>query len=945
MKRISLRAIALCAGLCCATAAAQAPEKRLANVPIKPVPADKLAEIVKAAPKVPIDLDLGMKLKLIDYIDCTNPADPHDFRDQGTSRVVSGPAGKYRLTAGHRHAFFSYAFKTAGRDRPVVLVVEYPDDAKRTIAYMTHDSMRPGRPHLSFSQEVGVYTGEPLPLTNKMQYATVYAWPQDAWSPIIVLNWTRFGGGGAASRIWVYEVQDMPPLKIDEPDPANPRTMDAFFCLGFLMTRDNFGWQSPDATRHMCRYMKHIGVNRITMMCYANQSWGAMCTVPAWDIADDKGYLDNVLKAMDDEGGVGFILGIVAEGMYGKVMAGGKHVAALAPEEFKRVMIAGFDQLIDRYGKYKSFKGFALGSMEALGFYDLLAAKGCAKEVVAHIKKRRGDLDVITYVGPWHLQAEYFDGKKGPDMWDVISRWEKSGQPWSDFLGDEALKYLKGIKNDPAAMKAVPGLQVYEKYTSEDHRVYELYRQQPRAMVYWDVDRSQRRSDHVATPYAGLFDQFDEGWIGLRPNVNFWYHKDWTAPTTSAGMPCTLMPYSRMLAHRDRLAVSAGTWTMKYFGAEPAIRRFAKAFRSLPPVEMTGQPIMPMREGTGPAQITDTVKVRWAVYKGKRYVYAVSRIPFTQQIILDGKRIDLRPYDVVTVSDDGKATPVLDIRDCPEYRKWLEARIAGFLRLCAEVKALNAEAVPQAYLDAAKAASHHVAAGHPYAADVALGQGLVNEIRLRKEILDPPTLTAPRTDKPPPMNGDLDAWPKAASDMKAEGGEHLAGHIFFPNSWHGPKDLSARLRLMHKGGELYVGLEVRDDVLDPKDGVAFQLSKSAYLNWRGSEAKADINWQVPAPVNKDKLVGKGKFEYVVHRKPGGYVIEGGADLSDLGFKPGEPIGFRVMLADVDKSANLKYTLRGGVTTWAKKQSFLIPHQQNFTYWSDARNCARLILGK
>ena len=41
----------------------------------------------------------------------------------------------------------------------------------------------------------------------------------------------------------------------------------------------------------------------------------------------------------------------------------------------------------------------------------------------------------------------------------------------------------------------------------------------------------------------------------------------------------------------------------------------------------------------------------------------------------------------------------------------------------------------------------------------------------------------------------------------------------------------------------------------------------------------------------------------------------------------------------------KYTLRGGVTSWAKKQSFLIPYQQNFTYWSDPRNCGKLILGK
>jgi len=48
-----------------------------------------------------------------------------------------------------------------------------------------------------------------------------------------------------------------------------------------------------------------------------------------------------------------YLIGGVAPGMYGKVMAGGKDVGTLAPEEAKKVLLKGFEELIDRYGKSK----------------------------------------------------------------------------------------------------------------------------------------------------------------------------------------------------------------------------------------------------------------------------------------------------------------------------------------------------------------------------------------------------------------------------------------------------------------------------------------------------------------------------------------------------------------------------------------------------------------
>ena len=140
--------------------------------------------------------------------------------------TVTGPAGKYRVTASHRHAFFAYRFRSAGKDKPVLIAIEYPDDARRDICFFTHESGLSGRSNLDWSLETGVYTGDPLPLTNRMQYHTFIMYPQDNWPAVLVGNWTRYASNGAAARIWVYAIEDgLPKLKINAPDPGSQRIL------------------------------------------------------------------------------------------------------------------------------------------------------------------------------------------------------------------------------------------------------------------------------------------------------------------------------------------------------------------------------------------------------------------------------------------------------------------------------------------------------------------------------------------------------------------------------------------------------------------------------------------------------------------------------------------------------------------------------------------------
>ncbi|MDH7568063.1 MAG: hypothetical protein QHJ73_00580 [Armatimonadota bacterium] len=906
----------------CAASAAGAPEKP------QPLSEDERAAIVRTAPQMPQLPGLDLKLRLVDYIDCTNPRDPHGFMDQGTSRVVTGPAGRYRVTASHRHAFFAYRFRAAGKDNPVLLVFEYPDDADRNICFFTHESGLSGAANIDWSLETGVYTGDPLPLSNRMQYHTFIFWPQDEWPVAIVANWSRYGANGAASRIWVYAITEpLPALDINAPDPERQRVFGHYNSFHFLPTNLHFGLRSPNAIQHMLDYCRYVGINELSWQVVTNNSWGFACRIPSWEGGDRNDHLDQVLAAMDARGGFGLMAGFAFDGSF---RMGGKRVSEMAPAELLAALNRGMDEFLERYGRFRSLKGILLGAQYGIDFLDLLNQAGIARDVVAHIKAKRPDLQVITFVGGRQLHQEYFSGEAGvPSAWEVTARWEESGRPWSEFLGDQAAAAWKAWGHDPAKLREIDGLTLSEQLQPDDHRIFPLYAQQPRSAIYYDLDRSQRRSDAVATNRANLWNTHFEGWFGLMPDYNFWYRKLWVAPDFTAPPPLSLAPFANALGLRDRLAIVPGSWNNKCFGHEADMRRFTRAFLSLPPV--------PMQDVSGVP--VDTVRVRWSAYQGKRYVSVLSLIPFASEVALDGRRVALAPYELVALSDGGAGAPRVSAAPCAEYRRWVEGRIALFEKLCAEVKALDPAAVPPAYTNAAAEARRLLAGGKLYAADIALGVGLVNEMRLRKEILSPPEVRVPRLGTAPPLDGNLDAWPKEAADIPVAGGEFLAGHLYFPNSWSGPGDLSARLRLGHYGERLYLGIDIRDDVLTDKDECAIRWSAAAYRDWRGESQKWDLSFTIPVPVEKEETSGTtGGFTYRCRRTSTGYRVEGSVPLAELGVAPGpKGIGFLLFVTDDDGSPNLFRA------AWARKQVLLYPHRPVGPYWSDARGCGRLVL--
>ena len=869
------------------------PAPRKVYPPGKPGPpiisADRLA-----APKPPILDRMGLKTTLIDFIDCTDDADPHEMKDLGTSKVVKAKAGTYRVTAPHNHAYFAYRYHTAGKDQPVLLVVEYPDDADRIMNFITHDSSRPYREHLSFSTEGGVYTGGAYPTRGKMQYFTQFVWPQDHVSPLIVGNNNRVGAAAAASRIWVYRVDEMPPVTVPAPDAASRRELDIFFPLLFLAQRDKFGWKSPRSIEHLADYCRYLGIRRVTAMVYANQSWGAMCKVKAWE-AEDDGNLEKVLDVLDRKG-VGFVAGIVADGMYGQTRSNHQKIADMDPAQAEKVLKAGFRELVERYGKYKSFQGIALCSMEAFGFTQMLMDKKLLGTMVEYIHSLRDDLDVIAYAGNAYLQSPHMHKKNKQfvpvrDVWQVITDWESAGGNWTEAMGEVVTQNWTAWKKHPTHLRRLaPRLHVYEQRQPDDFTLSDAYLHLARTGAYFDLARAANVSDAAETPYASIFGTFMEAWYGLKRGRDFWDNKAWLAPEYNPAGPNCRAAWANALANRDRLVISAGSWCVKYFGTEPWMRDFARQFGSLPPVEMR----------TVPSTRRARVVVRWAEHRGLRHVHAVSRIPFSQMLSVDGKAITVEPFGLLAWRDAGKGSPKVTFADNAQYTAWLRSRFDAFDELCAAVKKLDPTAAPPAYANALDRARALLNKGQAHEAERTCTFGMAQEMKLRKRILSPTRLEAPRG---------------AVGKTYRFGAKSLQAHVYFPTSWKGEADLSATVTFRNDGKNLYILPTIRDSIAHKKDAAQLYLSPANWRKWRGMRQEFDCR---PITVTSGREIS--------------------VPIKDLGVVPGGSVGFVMVVFDVDDEGN-----HPAKHAWAVKQALLTPNEPGFATWSDVRIMGELVI--
>lgn len=183
----------------------------------------------------------GMDLKQVWQVDCTAQPGEDEFIAGVAGRgragawedvetvVEQGPAGSYRTFAENRKmSFFAYRYKVRRLFVPHLVVIEWPDDARRSmIAHVVEPStMFPEGRSYQRHKGHGYQRGEASVICkddlhpergNRMQKLHILYWPNEEEASVHICN-VAGEAPAAAARITVYEItNDLPALKVTSP--------------------------------------------------------------------------------------------------------------------------------------------------------------------------------------------------------------------------------------------------------------------------------------------------------------------------------------------------------------------------------------------------------------------------------------------------------------------------------------------------------------------------------------------------------------------------------------------------------------------------------------------------------------------------------------------------------------------------------------------------------
>lgn len=242
--------------------------------------------------------DTPVKCRLVDSVDCTQT--DHGFEDDGKSRVLDLPGGKFRVTGaakGFELTWFSYTVQTADRAGvPHLVVVETPNDRERyTTVSLTIPKGEPWSPpfagqeavkvnSMEISQEpfwyepdvgLAVYTGRELPINDKPFTFQYVFFPKAARIRVAVSSsgWAKPNtpeSGGAVSRMWVFEILDRLADRLPKIDPPNGRqrrvglyATHPWYFLAHYGVPPHTPQQRRQSFENMCDLLAFCGMNLI----------------------------------------------------------------------------------------------------------------------------------------------------------------------------------------------------------------------------------------------------------------------------------------------------------------------------------------------------------------------------------------------------------------------------------------------------------------------------------------------------------------------------------------------------------------------------------------------------------------------------------------------------------------------------------------------------------
>lgn len=959
-------AVALIALACCLLS----PTPARAQAPAAKPNADKMGiradlpddatidTIVEHAPKPTRYLDPRLEARLVDYIDCAaDPdTDPHPFLADTHHRVTQGRMGRYRETGTHANSWFAYRFRTAGPQKPHLIIVEYPDDDYRTACVFLHETWHKGAFNSDFHVEGGYWTGRELPVSHRAEALELWLWPKEDWPGVVVMNHTD-SQRAAASRIWVYEVTGgLPPAGVNEPQGDLPRRQLGAFFEDTRMYRFNFGTYSAAGARRLVDYIKYAGHNVLAfdVVLYA---WNKSL-VPAFE--GNPGEDASTRQALEacDAAGVDFIAVFDPTKQY-KIK--GLPTADLTDDAVIDAWVEGIGQFVDKYGSHPSLKGISFGGPAGCNRFMSPKITRLQDKLHAMLQAKRPDITLHVFFGYQFLHRSMFNVEGFRPYNAVIKPWEAATEAASfdDQLAATVDRYFRRrLHMNIEEYRNKPGLVVHRSFYPNDARCFEHYPlRTPRYMVYRDYDRSQQISDALANDGregACLFGTYFEMVIPLWPR-NFWSRRIWIGPQVIAGGDHALAAYTEPLYQRDYPLMIHGSWNEPLVGAASRYRSFAEAYRTLPAL-----PFETITRG-------NYVAVRRLAHQGATWLYALNNhgsparveLQFASDNVLAAtdlvanRRVDiaegklsfeLPPYGLRTFKLPAADVAIrgTTVQRRAEAYDHVRQRVRQFEARLIGLRKAGVQVSPKfdAALDAAR---EHVKASRFDAADRALPETLGQELDLRLWMTrDRPRLVARRAERVFTIDGRLDDWRDARPAARLDSADHLTNFHHSGHQWSGPADLGATVYAAYDNANLVLAIRVTDDAVHEQDALTLKFPPNYDSLAEGERAPGGRTFKIAAPVDANTPTEqRGRGAHLVARRTGdGYVVEATVPLSLLGLPPGETTGLHVVVEEIDFPDEPLPKFH-----WTRTQSMEWPVNPWWTWWRDAQSAGELHLAK
>jgi hypothetical protein len=919
------------------------------------------AKLLAEAPPPPADpaaRPADLKLRLVDYIDCTNAKDPHPALGDALGRVRESPIGNYRETGPTAGSWFAYRFRVAAAGRAHVVVLQFPDDEERITALALTQAPSADEAHPAARMEFGYRTGDLLPLTGNMLTRWTFFYPtSDDPAALLVASWHAHARA-ALARAWIYVVEDAKlPIahglqavhatqegdsqKKDEPATSFGR-QGGRYDIDPRVVWSRFGGQVDNLVQNM----DYLGLGELSVDALQERRFN----YPSVRFGQGGQEIPELLSALDRSGKrlIPVFDPDCTTGVF--TMPGEDQNVADISSGAARAAWTNFVEtdFLKPYREQNALAGLMFGGPQGCAAFDVrpdIDQTSFLLDLAAKLKKNY-QMRLYQNLAGASPYSHYLVTPNAD--WQPIGRWEVSDKPMDQCVTDLVHDYWLNYGFEDSALAAQNAVLLLRQCDRDDAAYFRFgHNPAPRYWLFEAIARSPGVTDLVARgKITGLIAwSTPEKRLLLLRSGEFWWPYIEMAPTIPPAGDDFLAPLS--------LAVAAGlepqtTW-LAGAGAQEAlhendVRQWLATFRNLPYRDFSPLPEAPAYPAA----------VRTYVLAGTRYLLLANTCPapvkvtfnftaataarFVDQAAAENAArtlvVDLPPWGcrALTVADKIGLESVTE--QSPQNEVLLLARLDKF---AADLETARRAGVPLAprYGQALKAAQRAVQDKDFAELDRQLHLAVVREPGLRLRLLTerPRAEVVAAPDAGFKIDGRLDDW-KGITPIRLEAVENLAYNNYAANHWKGPQDLSAELYLAWSEAGLYYALKVVDETPtdDTNESSTLTFSAEAYKSY---SSRPGFDFVLALPRQGDLTAA----DAVTRRQGTTTIHEGLIPAAQLGEKlrpvAGRTVGFNLIVCDCDDRTGMPYPwCKSNVMVWSNRQD-------GYQYWTDAQTCGEI----